>query len=337
MARVAPRSGCSSRPGRSECTECTGRAGRLAIPWLLVAALLAAACGQETGGRAEPGSAERIAELERRVARLESRLSEIPADEESLRDADVTELVDRLAAEDPVARLRAGAELGRRGPDARAEALELLEGAAVDARQRRAAAWMLALSAEQGDAEAVLSARETTDDATDRALLAIALGRTGESAAVDPLIDDLEHASRRVRAAAALALAELPAAQATLPLLEAAGVEEDLVASLAREAIRAQGQAALLFLTDRWEPLDPRRRERAVRIVAEIEGDATTRFLEQRLDDADARVALTAALALARRGSTSGREVAIAHLGSEDPVLARRAREVLDAFEDRSR
>jgi HEAT repeat protein len=166
-----------------------------------------------------------------------------------------------------------------------------------------------------------------------RALLGLALGRSGGDQVADALIRDLAHPSRTVRLAAVQALDRLGAPVAGGGLLRSALDPDVHVASLARGALGRLPEEAFHFVATEWEWLDPRQRADAIAVLATLEGERPVRFLRERLRDPSPLVALAAARELARRGDASGRTVALERLGSDDPVIARTARQVLDALE----
>jgi HEAT repeat protein len=170
-----------------------------------------------------------------------------------------------------------------------------------------------------------------------RALLATALGRTDASEAVDALMDDLAHESRRVRAAAIAALGRLAQPRSAGELLAAAIAPDALESQLAREALGRIGEPGVLFVESRWDELDARQRQDAIGVLGAIDGARVDAFLAARLQDASPLVALAAARELGRRGDASGQALAQARLGSDDPVVARSAREALDVIEAATR
>ncbi|MEM7247221.1 MAG: HEAT repeat domain-containing protein [Acidobacteriota bacterium] len=274
---------------------------------------------------------ERLAELEERVRVLEARLVEMPVDD--LQDLGTTELVDRVAAGDLLASRELGREISARGMEARQTLLRLLDE--PDARARRSAALALFDLEHPEDHVAALTAahgRET--DGKTRALLLLVLARTHDEQVVSTLVGDLEHESRTVRAAAIEALSRMRPAETAVPLLRIAIRRGSGDAGFAATAFRRLGDRALPFVRDAWETLDPRERVDVLRLLSTWEGEAVDGFLRLNLKDPAPLVALEAARSLARHGDISGRDVARRRLGSDDPVVARAAREVLDLIEN---
>jgi HEAT repeat protein len=139
-----------------------------------------------------------------------------------------------------------------------------------------------------------------------------------------------------VRLAAVEALGSLGAARSALALLETVFADEPVLSELAAEAVRGLGPPALIFVEGAWPRWDPRQRRRALEVLGGpggLAGVEIVGLLSARLDDADPLVALEAALQLARRGDDRARAVGLAFVGSADPAVARRARDVLDALE----
>lgn len=265
------------------------------------------------------------------MERLESRLALTEAEADDLERATVDELVARLDAEDLVERYRAARELASRPVDERPRLAEALSVGSD--RQRAAAAAAMAASATPADLPVLLATHELATTPRERVLIATALARTGSPEALEPLLLDLQHESRRVRLAAVLALSRLGDGRAAPALLDVV-LEGDLVLShAAAEGIRRMGPAALLFLRDTWPALGPRERARAVPLIGDLPGEVVRDFLRESLHDASMEVSLAAALELARRGDPAGGGIARARLGSDDPVVARLARQVLDELE----
>lgn len=292
-------------------------------------ALLACAVLSAAGCR--PSADPRVAELEARVAALEARLAELPADSDSLKAAEVAELVARLDSGDAFSRWRAGAELADRGAEAHRALLDAVRTGSR--RQQEAAAAVLARSADPDLAPDLVTAHADAKDHDVRALLAAALGRTARPEAVDALLLDLASPERRVRSAAARALKDAGDPRAAHELVRAATANDPLVAPLARDAARSLGEGAVAFLAQRWSAYGPRQRQQVILMFGDVPGPRVEELLVTSLQDASPLVALDAALMLAQRGSTAGRALAQQRVGSDDPVVARRAREVLDALE----
>jgi HEAT repeat protein len=288
-------------------------------------ALLTAACSR-------PGADEqRVKELEARVERLEERLADTPAAAVDLATADLDELATRLDSADAIVRYRAGHALAGRIGESLPLLLDLLRNGTR--RQKQAAAQVLAQAAPPEAAGDLVEAHGRTLDSKARAWLDTALARTGQSDAFDPLVADLAHSSQTVRIAAVQGLSQLKDARAAMPLVNAAIQGDPVVAQLARQALRELDETAALFVETQWDVLGPRERQSVVEAMGPIAGKGVETFLEARLADASPRVALEAALQLARRGSMAGRHVAFERLSSDDASLARIARDVLDAIE----
>ena len=297
---------------------------RRGAQWCVLAgaALLAASCG---------GRSDRVKELEERVQRLEARLAKLPADDAVLGAAGEEELAQRLASGDLVTRYRAARELAHREDVGHAALVEQL--ASDDPHRRGAAAAALATSAVEEDAPAIVSALPTTQQEGPRALLVTALGRAGGPEAAEPVIAALEDPARRVRVAAIAAARRLALPNATGALLRIA-ISDDLLAPMAADALLTLDEAGSFpFIVVAWEGMSPRERQRVVTLLARRRSQTTTDFLADQLGDADPRVALAAALALAQRGETAGLALARNRLSSDDPAIASIARQVLDAAE----
>ena len=275
--------------------------------------------------------ATRVAALEGRVDVLEKRLASIPASGAALASVPLDELAQRLDSGDVIERYRAGEEAGRRFAEARPMLMQLLrEGTPT---QREAAAAVLAFHAGADLAPELVTLHDANTDARVRSFLDLALGRTGRTEAVEPLVADLGHPSERVRLAAVQALGSLRDGRATLPLLRVATGGDPVAGPLARQALSGMDAGAAAAVQAQWSALNPRERERALEAIGQIPGEPVQDLLVVHLQDASERVALRAALELARRGSVQGRDLALARLGSDDPVTSRAAREVLDAIE----
>ena len=292
-----------------------------------MAALLAAltACGRPAS------DAGRVAALERRVDALEKRLASMPATGAGLASASLDELAQRLDSHDVIERYRAGEEAGRRFAEARSMLVQLLQDGSPT--QREAAAAVLAFHAVPDLAPQLVAAHDANTDARVRSFLDLALGRTGRTEAVEPLAADLQHPSERVRLAAVQALGSLRDGRSTIPLLRVATGGDPVAAPLARQALAGMDAGTAAAVQAQWSLLNPRERERALEAIGQIPGQAVQDLLVVHLQDASERVALRAALELARRGSVLGRDLALARLGSDDPITSRAAREVLDAIE----
>lgn len=294
-----------------------------ALTSVLLCALLAG-CGGRDG-------ADRVKELEDRVARLEERLSELPAAAADLAQADIEELATRLDSADGIVRYRAGRAMAARMAEARPVLMDLLRSGSE--RQKVAAAQVMAEAAPPEAVTDLVAAHGRELDSKTRAWLDTALARTGRPEAVDPLVEDLAHPSQTVRLAAVQGLARLGDARAAMPLVKAALEGDPLIAPLARQALRQLDASAALFLETQWDAFGPRDRQALVEAIGPVSGPEVEAFLTARLRDPSPRVALEAALQLARRGSLAGRELALERLSSDEPQLARVARDVLDAME----
>lgn len=298
---------------------------RAALP---AAALLAAGCQPPPPDNS--ALERRVAELESRLEELQRRLAAVP-DAAGLDEASPEELVIRLSREDVVSRYRAVKELGRRRPD---EVRQLLVDvvASGNGREREGAAAVFALGKWPEAGSDLLRLHGEEEDSRVRSLLALALGRAGVPGSVEPLTADLEHESRTVRLAAVQALDRLRAPESGGKLLVAALDEDAHVSSAARGALQRLPEQSFHFVASEWDWLDPRDRVEAIGLIGELEGRRVSDFLEERLRDASPLAALAAARELALRGDGAGRELALQRLGSEDPVVARAAREVLDVL-----
>lgn len=300
-----------------------------AVPFLacLVAGSLLGGCAEPAGDNSVLEG--RLAELEERLVQLEERLAAVP-DQEGLETASVDELAVRLSREDAVTRFRAVKELARRDPDDVRELLfEVISSG--QGREREGAAAVFALTSWPDATSGLLLLHGAEKQPRVRALLALGLGRTGSLEAAAPLMADLGHESRTVRLGAVQALDRLGAAEAGGRLLLAALDADVHVASAARSTLARLPEESFLFVASEWEWIGPRQRVAAVEIIGTLGGERSTRFLRDRVDDADPLVALAAARELAARGDSSGRDLALQRLQSDDPAIARAARLVLDA------
>ena len=301
---------------------------RLATRLLPALALLAAGCAAPKQDNA--ALELRVSELERQLGELQERLASVP-DQEGLEKASLEELVIRLSREDVVSRYRAVRELGRRRPD---EVQQILVDVIAngEGRERLGAASVFALEARPEAAPDLLRLHAEEKDSKVRALLALALGRAGAPGTSEAIMGDLDSDSRTVRLAAVQALDRLDAPESGGKLLVAA-LDDDLhVASAARGALERLPEASFHFVASEWQWLDPRDRVRAIELIGSLETPRVVDFLEERLSDAAPLVALAAARELALRGDDAGRELALERLRSDDPVVARAAREALDAL-----
>ena len=298
---------------------------RLALVPAAIAALAA------LGGCAKDHESARVKQLEERVAALEDRLSEIPAAAADLAQADIEELATRLDSSDAVIRYRAGRAMSERIMEARPVLVDLLRTGTQ--RQKRSAAQVLAESAPAEAAADLVAAHAREFDSKTRAWLDVALARTGSPDAVDPLVEDLGSPSQTVRLAAVTGLGRLKDPRAAMPLVKASIEGDALVAPLARQALRSLDSTAAPFLETQWDAFGPRDRQSLLEAIGPIPGAEVESFLVERLKDPAPRVALEAALQLARRGSLAGRGIALERLSSSDPQVARVARDVLDAME----
>lgn len=272
-----------------------------------------------------------LAELEDRVARLEERLSEIPAGAADLQKADMEELATRLDSEDGIIRYRAGRAMAARMVEAQPVLVDLLKSGTK--RQKVAAAQVMAEAATPEAVGDLVGAHGRELDSKTRAWLNVALARTGRPEAVDPLVEDLAHPSQTVRLAAVQGLTRLKDARAAMPLVKASIEGDPIIAPLARQALRQLDATAALFLETQWDAFGPRERQAVLEAIGPIPGPEVDVFLVTRLRDPAPRVALEAALQLARRGSLAGREIALERLSSSDPQVSRVARDILDAME----
>jgi HEAT repeat protein len=274
--------------------------------------------------------ARRVEELEARVAALETRLAELPADEASLASAELDELLARLDSGNALTRYGSVRALASQGESVHAALLETARSGT--SRQREGASAVLASTATPDLLGDLLALHAETSSAGTRALLAAALARTKRPEAVDALVKDLDDESRRVRAGAIEGLRDMKDPRAAMPLLRASLRPDTITASLARDAFVSLGENVVLFVAGEWDRLDPRERQDAVALLGEVPGSRVDEHLQRVLRDASPLVGLAAAMQLARRGSPAGRGVALQRLGSDDPVVARAAREVLDAL-----
>ena len=274
---------------------------------------------------------DRVAELEARVARLEDRLSEIPAGAADLQAADIEELATRLDSPDGIIRYRAGRALAGRMSEAQPVLVDLLRSGTK--RQKVAAAQVMAEAATPESVMHLVAAHGREVDSKTRAWLDVALARTGRPEAMDPLVADLAHPSQTVRLAAVQGLTHLKDARAAMALVKASIEGDPIIAPLARQALRGLDATAALFLETQWDAFGPRDRQAVLEAIGPIPGPEVDAFLTTRLRDPAPRVALEAALQLARRGSLAGRDIALERLSSGDPQVARVARDVLDAME----
>lgn len=296
---------------------------------LLAAALLLGGC---TAPATDHSDLEgRVAELEDRLLQLEERLASVP-DHEGLEEASADELAIRLGRDDVVTRFRAIKELARRHPD---DVQELLFEVIASGRgkEREGAAAVFALAAEPNATPRLLLLHGEEKEPRVRSLLALGLGRAGDSGAADALMADLDHDSRTVRLAAVQALDRLGAAEAGGRLLVTALDADVHVASAARSTLQRLPETAFQFVAAEWDWIGPRRRVDAIALIGTLEGERAQKFLRERVGDADPLVALAASRELALRGDPTGRELAQQRLRSDDPVIARAARGVLDAFQ----
>jgi HEAT repeat protein len=273
----------------------------------------------------------RVAELEDRLLQLEERLASVP-DHEGLEEASAAELAIRLGREDVVSRFRAVKELSRRHPE---DVQQLLFEVIASGRgkEREGAAAVFALAADPGATSRLLLLHGEEKEPRVRSLLALGLGRAGGSEAAEALMADLDHESRTVRLAAVQALDRLGAAEAGGRLLVAALDADVHVASAARGTLQRLPATAFQFVVSEWDWIGPRKRVDAIELIGTLEGERAQRFLRERVADPDPLVALAASRELALRGDPAGRNLALQRLRSDDPVIARAARGVLDAFQ----
>ncbi len=295
---------------------------------LLAAALLAGGCTEPASDNSE--LAGRVSELEDRLAQLEQRLASVP-DTDGLAGASPEELVMRLSREDVVSRYRAVKELARRSPDdVQRLLLEVISSG--EGKEREGAAAVFALDRWPSAAPELLLLHGEETEPRVRALLALAVGRAGGPEVAEALMADLDHESRTVRLAAVQALDRLNVGEAGGRLLVAALDADVHVASAARGTLQRLPESAFQFIATEWDWLGPRERARAIEIIGTLEGDGSTRFLRERVGDPEPLVALSAVRELALRGDTTGRDLALQRLRSDDPVIARAARQTLDAY-----
>ena len=292
---------------------------------LLAALLLPAAC------RHEDATQQRVDALEKRVKALESRLAETPATEAALATASFDELASRLDSADALDRVRAAEAIGPRLMELRVDVMRVVREGTT--RQREALAAMLAQRATPELASDLLLAQASNDKPRVRAWLDLALGRAATPDAAKALVADLAHPDESVKLAAieGLRRARDPQSAAALATLAVAGL--GLPSSGARAALVALGEPGVQALSAGWASFGPRERQDIVRALDAVRGDVADQFLRERLSDASPLVGLEAARVLARRDDPSGRALAIERLRSEDPVVARAARDVLDAME----
>jgi len=295
---------------------------------LLAAALLAGGCTEPASDNS--GLEGRVRELEDRLVQLEQRLASVP-DADGLAGASPEELVMRLGREDVVSRYRAVKELARRSPDdVQRLLLEVISSG--EGKEREGAAAVFALDPWPSAAPELLLLHGEEAEPRVRALLALAVGRAGGPEVAEPLMADLDHESRTVRLAAVQALDRLNVGEAGGRLLVAALDADVHVASAARGTLQRLPKSAFQFIAAEWDWLGPRERVRAIEIIGTLEGERSTRFLREQVGDPEPLVALSAVRELALRGDTTGRDLALQRLRSDDPVIARAARQTLDAY-----
>jgi len=294
---------------------------------LAVALAVGAGCSRES----DPAEAQRVAELERRVALLELRMAETPGASAGLDAAAFDEIAKRLDSADPLERLRAGEALGRRLAEFQVDALRLVKDGSV--RQREAVAVLLSTRATQAMASGLVAAHDTATEARVRIWIDRALGASGSAEAFDVLVADLSHADETVRIAAVQALGRLGDPRAAAPLARLLATGEGSAAELAAGALARLGDPVAVFLGSTWGTHGPRERRVIVAALGRVTGPAVDAFLRERLEDPSAAVALEAARVLGARGDMTGRDVALERLKSEDPAIAQAARAALDAME----
>jgi HEAT repeat protein len=292
--------------------------------WLLSALAVSVSCAPSVDNSELEG---RVEILQARVEAMEARLAELP-DEHGLSEASITELLARLGSSDAVKRYRAIRELGARGGAPWQDLFIMLDGG--NHREREGAAAVFAGNADETIVTQLLIAHEAEQDPKVRAILATALSRIDTPNVVDALLEDFGWESHLLRIAAIRGLGRLQSPRAAGPLLQVALSGEPLVAAAASEALHALDDRAFLFFAAEWELLDSRERADAIVLLGQLRGESVEGFLRERLRDASPVVALTAARALAELGNPVGQDLARNRLGSDDPVVARLAREVLD-------
>jgi HEAT repeat protein len=270
--------------------------------------------------------------LEKRVAALEERMASRPADPQQLESASIEELIDRLDASDAVARYHAAQALGGRLAEAKIDLFHVLKTGSH--RQREAIAALFASHATPEMAVDLVEAHAKNDGARVLVFLDAALGRTEATEAVEPLAADLAHPSMRVRVVACEALGKLGDAHAAIPLAQVLAGGDPVLRPLAVGALRALGPVGVAYIETQWHLTGPRERLFLLQAAAQVEGSESEAFLADKLQDASPLVALEAARLLALRGSLLGRDVAVARVGSEDPVVRAAARTALDAMEN---
>jgi len=275
-----------------------------------------------------------VAALEKRVASLEARMASQPADATQLETASVEELLDRLDAEDAVTRYHAAEALGERLAETKTHLFVALKTGSH--RQREAIAAMLASKATPEMAIDLVEAHAQNDEPRVLVFLDTALGRTHATEAVAPLAADLAHPSMRVRVVACQALGKLGDAHAAIPLAQVLAEGDPVLRPLAVTAMRALGPVGVAYIETEWHLTGPRERPYLLQAAAQVDGMEAEAFLADKLEDASPLVALEAARLLALRGSLLGRDVAVARIGSEDPVVRAAARTALDAMENSS-
>lgn len=298
-------------------------------PLAAVASLLPLAACSGGGAGADPA---RVEELERRVALLERRLADAPAESVSMASAEFEELARRLDAEDPLERLRAGRALGDRIAEMKLDALRLLESGTL--RQREGIAIVLSTRATPDMVPGMLAAHPKAAESRVRIFLDRALGQAGAPEAADALIADLAHPDEGVRLAAVGALGKLGDPRAAAPLAKLVASGEGLAAQAAAGALARLGEPVAPYLAATWGSHGPRERRAIVQALERLRNPAVDRFLAERLEDPSPLVALEAARVLGSRGDMSGSELAMERLKSEDPAVAMAARAALDAMEN---
>jgi DNA-binding transcriptional MerR regulator len=267
---------------------------------------------------------EQIASEQRLATRLRT-LAE--ASERSWEDVlDVIALTRRQAHRDPIVRLRAALDPGRRSTE------ELFSSLLSEAEPgvQEVLIWALAQRSEAAEAAA---ARMATAEVSSRVLLARLLGKAGDRRQAAPLIDLLSDPEPRVVRAAVAALAQLadPSAATALTALLGSGQvpDADLI-----DALTAIGAPALAPAIELLRAAPPPARAAAAELLGRLRGESSTELgarsstLVAALGDPELEVRVAVLVALGELGEVGRAGVASMSSDAQLGGLARRLLEV---------
>jgi len=187
----------------------------------------------------------------------------------------------------------------------------------------------LLFAPEQVDRQDYLIAALKNDDRWVRRAAAGALGKVGDTRAVEPLITALKDDDKDVRSAAVHALGELKDPRAIEPLIGAFGDRENVVREAAGATIVKIGSPAVEFLITALKNDDSSVREMAVQTLGKLKDVRAVESLIATLRDESYSVSSEGVKALCNIGSVNAIQPLIAMLADDDQLARVWAKDVL--------